>query len=85
MDAIHAHLGAGANVEWSTGCNQIICDKDDGIAAAAQLAAQQNVSAIVVILGLGFNGRGGGGSTNEAEGHDRDGIELPGYQVVYCM
>jgi len=75
LDAVTARVGNNASVAYAAGCPDPNCDNTDGFAAAVAVA--KNADAVIVTLGLWFNK---GGAANEAEGHDRSVIELPGHQ-----
>jgi beta-glucosidase len=70
-----------------SGCPTVACVANSSTAAAiaAAAAAAKNADVVIVTLGLEFRGNREGRPTDlnldyEAEGHDRDAIELPGLQ-----
>lgn len=75
FDAIVALVGNGS-VTYAQGCPDVSCGSTAGFAEAA--AAAKTASAVVVTLGLDFNG----GAADESEGHDRSAIELVGNQAA---
>jgi beta-glucosidase-like glycosyl hydrolase len=61
-------------VYYAPGCTSgVTCTDTSGFAAAVQAASQSDADAVIVVLGID--------QTQEAEGHDRTNITLPGQQI----
>lgn len=68
-----AALGAAATVAFAPGCADVACANASGFASALALAQAPSTRAVVAVFGLDQG--------QEAEGHDRASLNLPGLQA----
>ena len=66
-----------STVKYATGCLDVACANASGFASALVLAQDASTKAVVAVFGLDQG--------QEAEGHDRLSIDLPGLQTALIM
>lgn len=73
MGLVAALPGGDAAVYYAPGCANVACANTSGFPAAVTAASHPDADAVILVLGLD--------QTQEAEGHDRTNITLPGLQT----